>query len=39
VIVTIQAEGPRAASRTQEFLVNVSDTGKRVIRLADRAGK
>jgi len=39
VIVTIQVEGPRVASRTQEFLVNVSDTGKRVIRLADRAGK
>jgi hypothetical protein len=39
VIVTIQVEGPRVASRTQEFLVNVSDTGKRVIRLVDRAGK
>ena len=37
VILTIHVEGPRAASLTQEFLVNVSETGKRVIRLADKA--
>jgi hypothetical protein len=39
VLVTIRAEGAKALSLTEEFLVNVSGAGSRVIRRSEKPGK